>query len=539
MKSFLRLLRILHTVGRYRLDRLIKYQHTNKKLRLLLLVFKFYPIQTLTRGKAVRLACEDLGPIFIKFGQLLSTRPDTIPPDIIEELDHLQDNVAPFSVTEFRNIVEKVLGNSVENLFKAFSSQPLASASVAQVHTAQLHSGQEVVVKVIRPNIEIVISQDIRLLQIIANVIESFSPEGRRLKLSEIIEDYKHTILDELNLMQEAANASQLKRNFIGSHLLYVPQVYWEYTREKIMVMERIYGVQVTDITALKAQNTNFKLLAERGVEIFFTQVFEHNFFHADMHPGNVFISKEHPQNPSYIAVDMAIVGSLTREDQYYLARNLLAIFRRDYRQVAELHVLSGWVPKETSIGGFESAIRAVCEPIFEKPIKEISFGHALVTLFKTARRYNMQVQPQLVLLQKTLINIEGLGRQLYPDLNLWDTAHPFLERWLKARFHPKNLLREFRYHAPEWMEKLPNMPHLVYKTIEEVKTLAELAPELRATSKAIKVGQQHRKNKNFVKVIALTSVLAAIYVAFPEIKALPIESILLTSLALIILFFC
>lgn len=474
MSNIKRLLFILHIIGLYRLDQLIDQNHKKKRLFIPLLLFRLYPRNTLTRGKRLRLALEKLGPIFVKFGQLLSTRPDLIPPDIIEELNYLQDQVTPFENQTFKNIVEKALGGQVENLFKTFSEAPLASASIAQVHTAVTHDGKSVIVKAVRPNIEKVITKDTQLLQFLASFFESISAEGRRFRPKEIVEDYRDTIFDELDLMREAANASQLKRNFEDDKTLYIPEIYWEYTRANVLVMERIYGIPVTDIATLKTQNTDMKLLAERGVEIFFTQVFEHNFFHADMHPGNVFVSRDNPNDPTYIAVDMAIIGSLTREDQYYLARNLIAMFRRDYRQVAELHILSGWVPKQTSISGFETAIRAVCEPIFEKPLKEISFGEALITLFKTAQRYEMPVQPQLVLLQKTLLNIEGLGRQIYPDLDLWQTAHPFLERWIKNRYHPKTLFKDFRYHAPEWMEKLPEVPHMVLNTMNQVQNIRE-----------------------------------------------------------------
>src|SRR5690606_36431653 len=329
-------------------------------------------------------------------------------------------------------LVERNLGKPVEALFARFDSVPLASASIAQVHAAQLPDGTEVVVKAVRPGIEKVIEQDVALMAWFARLIERYSPDGERLRPVQIVYDYRQTIFDELDLMREAANAAQLRRNFEDSPLLYVPRVYWDFCRRQVLVMERIYGAQVTDLATLRRHGVNIKLLAERGVEIFFTQVFEHNFFHADMHPGNVYVSLEDPENPSYIALDMAIIGSLSREDQFYLARNLLAMFRRDYRQVAELHVLSGWIPKDTAVGAFEAAIRTVCEPIFAKPIKDISFGDALITLFQTASRFDMPVQPQLVLLQKTLVNIEGLGRQLYPELDLWETAHPFLERWLK-----------------------------------------------------------------------------------------------------------
>ncbi|SMF51421.1 2-octaprenylphenol hydroxylase [Alteromonadaceae bacterium Bs31] len=541
MAKLFRLFQILHTIGRYRLDEFLHHSHSPRWLQLCLQVYRLYPQAKQTRGKRLRHALEELGPIFVKFGQLLSTRPDLIPADIIEELDHLQDNVAPFSSETFIDIVELNLKDSVDNLFKAFDPQPLASASVAQVHTAVLHSGEEVVVKVIRPGLEPIIEKDTQLLRMLAQLVESFASDGKRFRPVEVVDDYRSTIFDELDLAREGANASQLRRNFENSSLLYIPQVYWDYSTRNVLVLERIYGISVSDMAQIKAQNTNLKLLAERGVEVFFTQVFEHNFFHADMHPGNVFISKETPEKPSYIAVDMAIVGTLTREDQYYLARNLLAMFRRDYRQVAELHVLSGWVPRTTSIAGFESAIRAVCEPIFEKPLKEISFGEALISLFKTAQRYQMPVQPQLVLLQKTLLNIEGLGRQLYPDLDLWDTAHPFLERWVRDRFHPKTLWKDFKYHSPEWMEKFPQVPHLVFDTLNEVKELAKIAPELKEASKALRYSQaknSRRLSNTLLNTAGAACLLSGLYLigdAAPELFNSTKEAVLLLGLGTLI----
>ncbi len=536
MSTFLRFCRILHTIGRYRLDNLFSGSRVTGRFKPLFALFKLYPSSDIERGRRLRLALEELGPIFVKFGQLLSTRPDLIAQDVVQELNHLQDNVAPFDNDTFRAIVEDSLGTSVEEFFTTFEHSPLASASVAQVHAAELKSGEQVIVKAIRPGIEKTIRQDINLLLFFAKLIEKISSEGRRLRPVEIVEDYNNTIFDELNLALEAANASQLRRNFANSNNLYVPRVFWNYSKKNIMVMERIYGIPVTDIEQLNAQHTNMRLLAERGVEIFFRQVFEHNFFHADMHPGNVFVSREDPSRPTYIAVDMAIMGSLTREDQYYLARNLLAMFRRDYRQVAELHVSSGWVPAETSVSGFEAAIRSVCEPIFEKPLKEISFGEALITIFKTARRYDMPVQPQLVLLQKTLLNIEGLGRQLYPDLNLWDTAHPFLERWIKQRFHLSSLWKEFRHNAPEWMEKVPQMPHMLFDALDEIKHVSSTAHDLVETQQQLLKVQRHRGRLRYA--IALGAIAGAVYFSWPTITQIDGESLLLLAIAICTLAF-
>lgn len=551
MTVFFRLLNILRVILRYRLDQLLPAQRLPLIMRLLLWPVKLFRAPKLSRGERLRLACEDLGPIFIKFGQLLSTRPDLVPEDIVIELHQLQDNVPPFASGHFRELVEESLGANVEDIFLDYEQEPMASASIAQVHGAVLKDGRRVVIKVVRPGIEKIIEQDVLLLQWLAQLIERYSIDGKRLRPVEVVHDYRITIFDELDLQREAANASQLRRNFAQSRLLYIPEVYWDYTRNNVLVMERIHGIQVSDIAALEAQNTNMKKLAERGVEIFFMQVFEHNFFHADMHPGNIFVSEEHPELPQYIAVDMAIVGSLTREDQFYLARNLLAMFRRDYRQVAELHVQSGWVPAHTRIEELEAAVRTVCEPIFEKPLKEISFGHVLLSLFRTARRFDMEVQPQLVLLQKTLLNIEGLGRQLYPDLDLWTTAHPYLERWLKKRFHPTSLWSELKRYGPEWMEKFPQVPHLIFNGMQQMQNLGELAPQLREISHQLREDKRrrvHRQRKNIVALLAFGGALAVAWPGIsPEVSQwaadlslsdIPVGSYLLAAIGVVALVF-
>ena len=501
--------------------------------------FVFFQRRIGQRGIQLRKACEELGPIFIKFGQLLSTRPDLIPPDIVQELDQLQDSVTPFSVETFKTIVEEQLEQPIDQLFSEFDATPLGSASVAQVHAAKLQDGRDVVVKVIRPNIDKIIDKDMRLLLWIAKKLEQWLEDGERFKPVEVVEDYRHTIFDELDLQREAANASQLRRNFENSPLLYVPEIFWDYCGQKTLVMERIYGIQITDIDALKAQNTDMKLLSERGVDIFFTQVFDHNFFHADMHPGNIFVSREYPQKPKYIAVDMAIVGSLTREDQYYLARNLLAMFRRDYRLVAELHVKSGWVPKDTKIGDFEAAVRSVCEPIFEKPLAEISFGKVMITLFSTAQRFNMEVQPQLVLLQKTLLNIEGLGRQLYPELDLWKTARPYLERWLKNRYSVKTLYKEFKHYGPEWLEKLPEVPSRLLNQLDTLENIQELTPALQQAAEDYHQHREKKKQGWQRHPLPLALIAGAGYFAWPQLHFiwvhLPVESLLLVLIAILL----
>ena len=474
MNSLLRLLKIYRVANKYRLGELFK---SFGQARLLSTVLGLplpcvSGLENMSRGERLRRALEELGPIFIKFGQLLSTRRDMVPEDIADDLAGLQDNVPPFDEQQAIKLIEEALNDKIENLFNDFSATPLASASVAQVHAAQLPSGEEIVIKVIRPGIQEIITQDIALLKSIATFVENNIDQGKRLKAVEVVQDYEYIIHDELNLMSEGANATQLKRNFENSDLLYVPEVYWDYCRLNVLVMERIYGIPVSQIEELKAAGINLKLLAERGVEIFFTQVFDHSFFHADMHPGNVFVSREHPEQPQYIALDCAIIGTLSKDDQYYLARNLLAIFKRDYRKVAELHVECGWVPPDTPINAFESTMRSVCEPIFQKPLKDISFGMLLLQLFRTASRFNMEVQPSLVLLQKTLLNIEGLGKQLYPELDLWENALPFLENWQRERLSPISNLKNISEKIPEWLEQLPQLPELIYESLQELKTL-------------------------------------------------------------------
>ena len=432
------------------------------------------------KGARIRKALEDLGPVFIKFGQLLSTRKDILTEDIAAELDLLQDAVPPFPGELACKIIEKAFGESIENLFDEFDTKPLASASIAQVHTAKLKNGKEVVVKVLRPDILSIINRDIALLYIIAELAARYSSQMRRLRPLEVVAEYEKTILDELDLMREAANASQLKRNFENSTDLYVPEVYWNLTRKNVFVMERIYGIPIRNIEELKQKKTNMKKLAALGVEIFFRQVFDHNFFHADMHPGNVFINLEDPENPKYIAVDFGIVGTLSATDKRYLAENFLAFFKRDYNKVAKLHVESGWVPVGTRVDEFESAIRSVCEPIFERPLKDISFGQLLLRLFQTARRFDMEIQPQLVLLQKTLLNIEGIGRQLYPELDLWQTAKPFLERWMQDQVGPRAMLRTFKENMPFLVEKLPEMPMLIYEALRRATDVEEQEKQIR-----------------------------------------------------------
>ncbi len=513
-----RVWRIFYVVIRYRLDTFIPTDKLPWFIRSPLGYLSSKGRKQLkeSRGERLRLALEDLGPIFVKFGQLLSTRRDLLDDDLADQLAKLQDKVPPFSGAEAKSIIEKALNSPIEEHFTDFSLEPLASASIAQVHTATLKTGEDVVIKVIRPNIENTINQDIGLLYSIAKLLNKYSKDGRRLKPIEVVNDYEYTILDELDLAKEAANTGLLQRNFHESELLYVPQVYWDYCRSNIMVIERISGIPVANIGDLNNANVDMKCLAERGVEIFFTQVFDHSFFHADMHPGNIFVDPSNPKSPKYIAIDCAIMGSLTDEDKSYLARNLLAFFERDYRMVAQLHVESGWVPKDTPVHAFETAIRSVCEPMFAKPLKDISFGQVLIGLFQTARRFNMEVQPQLVLLEKTLLNIEGLGRQLYPDLDLWVTAKPFLERWMQRQIGPQRIWEEVKKQAPEWAGQFPQIPNLVYSALSQASLQEERA---NAQTKAIlslnKELKRNRRNTPF-KVLGALSIISAWIVSDP-----------------------
>lgn len=416
----------------------------------------------------VRNALLELGPIFIKFGQILSTRKDMIPPDLARELESLQDDVPAFDGLKAKQIIEARLGCPIEDLFDDFDQIPLASASIAQVHTARLKTGESVVIKVLRPGVQKLIKRDVTLLKVIAKAIKQAFPSVAQFKPVEMVDEFEYTLMHEVDLVREASNASQLKRNFEHSPVLHVPKIYWDYTYSDVMVQERVHGVPISDFDALRAAGVDFKQLATMGVEIFFTQVFRDCFFHADMHPGNIFVDISNPENPRYIAVDFGIMGSLSPDDQKYLASNFLAFFQRDYRTVAMLHVESGWIPANTRIEAFEANIRAVSEPIFERPLHDISFGKCLMRLIQTARQFDMDIQPQLLLLQKTLLSIEGLGRQLYPQLDLWQTAKPFLERWMKTYMGPKALRQNLKQRLPFLMNKLPQIPDAIYDILKE-----------------------------------------------------------------------
>ena len=470
MKAIFRSFSILRVIIRYRLDVALLGYALPLPVRL---IFWCMPWRLLVPvrgnvGQRLRLALIDLGPVFVKFGQLLSTRRDMLDDELAEQLATLLDKVPAFNSQQSKRLIEQALKQTVVDAFAEFDDEPLASASVAQVHSARLISGEAVVVKIIRPGIRRTIERDLKLMRLVAKVINAAVPDLRRLRLHDVIDEYEKTILDELDLQREAGNASQLRRNFENSNLLYIPKMYWHLSNPSVLVQERIYGVPVSDIVAIEKAGISRQELAKRGVEIFFTQVFRDSFFHADMHPGNIFVNPSLPNDPQYMAVDFGIVGSLSQEDQTYLARILLAFFNRDYRQIAQLHVDCGWLPADTKVHEFEGAIRGVSEPIFSKPLAEISFAQVLLGLFQTARRFNMQVQPQLVLLQKTMLNIEGLGRQLYPQLNLWETAQPILEEWFKRQVSPKQVYRQLKQEWPDLVQQLPYLPGLVHDALQQ-----------------------------------------------------------------------
>ncbi|GJL83619.1 MAG: putative protein kinase UbiB [marine bacterium B5-7] len=508
----LRVLAIVRVFVRHGLDEFVRTLHLARPYLYLLYLYPPYwrRRDAAPRGVRLREALVELGPVFIKFGQALSTRPDLIPTDIADELTLLQDRVPPFSPTVSRNIVETALGQPVTELFAAFEVEPVASASVAQVHTGVLKDGSEVIIKVLRPGIEKVIERDLELLYTIAHLAEKYWSQGKRLRPVEIVEDYDKTIHDELDLIREAANASQLRTNFKDSNLLYVPRVYWDYTRRDVMVMERIHAISIRDIDAMHDAGIDMRTLAHNGVEIFFTQAFRDGFFHADMHPGNIFVY----ESGKYCAVDFGIMGTLSDADQRFLAEILLGFFNRDYRTIAEVHIRSGWVPRDTRVEEFEGAIRSVCEPIFAKPISEISFGRLVLRLFQVAHRFQMPVQPQLVLLQKTLLNIEGLGRRLYPQLDLWETAKPFLERWMRRQYGPRAVARGIRRELPRFLALGPEMPALAYDVLRRikndeiaVKTRSDNVDQLKQT-----LAINHRRLTATIIGCTLLSIATAVY---------------------------
>ena len=453
-----RIIFIIFIVLKFRLDEFFKLRK-NSLLSILLYPLSLIKPKKNNRAIRLRLALESLGPIFIKFGQMLSTRKDLLPNDIAIELSKLQDKVPPFEFKKVKQTIENAYSKKISSVFKEFNEKPVASASVAQVHFAILHNGEKVAVKILRPNIESEVKKDIKLLHLIANILYKIWSDGKRLKPDEVVSEFERHTQSELNLLLEAGHCSHLGENFKDKKLLVVTNVFWDYCHEKVMVMERMDGIPISNIDVIKKNKINLSELAKNGVEIFFTQVFRDGFFHADMHPGNIQVAK----SGKYIAMDFGIMGTLNDQDKLYLAKNFAAFFKRDYREVARVHIESGWVPAETSIDEFENAIRSVCEPIFNKPLKDISFGKLLIRLFQTSKKFNMEIQPQLTMLQKTLLNVEGLGRELDPNLDLWVTARPFLENWLKEQIGPKNLINRIKKEFPNWVDIAPQLPTLLH----------------------------------------------------------------------------
>jgi len=496
-KTLFRMITIQRVLVKYGLDDIITETHLLRPLRFLFYLVPRRRNKTAPIGERIRLALEELGPIFVKFGQAISTRRDLLPPDIADELAKLQDAVPPFPMDKAIAIIEDAYGESVDTVFERFDQEPLAAASIAQVHTAKLTAGHEVIVKVLRPGVQEQIESDLAVLRMLAGLADRYWEHGKRLRPLEVVDEYEHTILDELDLMREAGNAAQIKRNFQGSDMLYVPDVFWDYCRPEVLVQERIYGTPISDMETLEEAGTNIKVLAENGVEIFFTQVFKHNFFHADMHPGNIFVLTGDPEQPKYAAVDFGIVGTLNPEDQRYLAENFLAFFDRDYHRIAKLHLDSGWVPAGTRVDQLETAIRTVCEPIFNKPLAEISFAQLLMRLFRVSQRFNVEIQPQMILLHKTLFNIEGLGRQLYPQLDLWKTAHPVLKRWMDEQVGGRALLKDLRQNLPQFRDAMRELPGIIQNLGDQAAegrlNFRLQSPELRKIENQLATQQRQR----------------------------------------------
>lgn len=514
MLTFLRFVRIVVVALRYGLDELVLSSLNHPLATLLLRVMRFGTRPGSPRGVRLRRALESLGPIFVKFGQVLSTRRDLIPADIAAELALLQDRVPPFPSEQAAQCIEAALGAPPATLFKHFEVDPVASASIAQVHFAVLHDGREVAVKVLRPGMLDIIEKDLTLLRTLASVIERLGPDGRRLKPREVVAEFDKYLHDELDLVREASNCSQLRRNFGPEsgrgRMLIVPEVIWEFTANTVFTMERMYGIPVGQIDRLRAAGIDIHSLARTGVEIFFTQVFSDGFFHADMHPGNIYVSDRPETLGHYIALDFGIVGSLSEFDKNYLAQNFLAFFRRDYRRVAQLHIESGWVPADTREEELEGAVRAVCEPYFDRPLSEISLGQVLLRLFQTSRRFNVEIQPQLVLLQKTLLNVEGLGRELDPDLDLWKTAKPYLERWMRERIGMAGLKKQLEKEAGQWSQLLPAIPRLVHDRLNRPNVEPAMLLELARLRKA-----QEHTNRLLSVVAAVLAVGVALVIWF------------------------
>jgi ubiquinone biosynthesis protein len=536
---FVRLVRIQRVLLRHRLDELVRATHLYRPLRLLLLLSPGVwraRRRAGTRGENLRLALIELGPIFVKFGQAVSTRRDLLPPDVADELAKLQDRVPPFAGAVARESLERSYGRPLTEMFARFEETPLAAASIAQVHGATLPGGQDVIVKVLRPGVRAQIERDLELFYALARLAQKYWPESRRVRPLEVVAEYEKTVLDELDLMREAANASQLKRNFTGSDLLHVPEVYWDHCRVDVLVIERIHGIVISDMERLRALGTDFRKLAENGVRIFFTQVFRHNFFHADMHPGNIFVLVEDPANPRYAAIDFGIIGTLDLRDQYYLASNFLAVLDRDYRRVATLHVESGWVPAGTRVSEMESAVRTVCEPIFNRPLKEISYGHVLLRLFEIARRFDMVIQPQLMLLQKTLINVEGLGRELYPDLDVWSTAGPVLRTWMRERNSPRAMFHNLRRQLPDLLEVVNELPAVVKDAVRQARSTRSVRLDESVSRSLARILEHSARRREAVTIGAAILLGGLVWLALGRQESWPGWSMLVLGAAWILI---
>ncbi len=509
IRTLLRLLSIQRVLVRHGLDEIITATHILRPLRFFFYLLPRRSDRSAPLGERIRLALVELGPIFVKFGQAVSTRRDLLPRDIADELAKLQDRVPPFPAEEAVAILSATYSKPVDEVFARFDFEPLAAASIAQVHTAALDDGTEVIVKLLRPGVRDQIERDLDVMYAIAGLANKYWENSKRLRPLELVAEYEKTVIDELDLMREGANSAQLRRNFQDSDLLYVPEIYWDFCRPEILVQERVYGIPISDMEALRAAGTNIQTLAENGVEIFFTQVFRHNFFHADMHPGNIFVIVDDPERPKYAAVDFGIVGTLSPSDQHYLAGNLLAFFDRDYYKIAKLHLDSGWVPPDTRIDELETAVRTVCEPIFNKPLAEISFAQVLIRLFRIAQRFNMEIQPQLLLLHKTLLNIEGLGRELYPELDLWKTAHPVLRQWMDEQVGPRAVLDDLRENLPQLRDALRELPavikHLADQAAEGKLQVKAHAPDLKLLREQLERQQRQR----FLLAVGLTAAIS------------------------------
>ena len=491
MRHLARLLFIVFTLLRFGLDELALSSFRQRWVRLLVRCMTLGRRLDAPRGIRVRMALERLGPIFVKFGQVMSTRRDLLPADLADELAQLQDNVPPFPAAQARALIEKAYGRSIEQIFASFEAEPVASASIAQVHFATLQDGREVAVKVLRPGMLAVIDDDMALLRTLARWVERLSADGKRLKPREVVAEFDNYLHDELDLVREASNAAQLRRNMAGLNLLMIPEMHWDLCTQGVIVMERMKGMPISSAQRLREAGVDIPKLARDGVTIFFTQVFRDGFFHADMHPGNIQVSVAPATFGRYIALDFGIVGTLTEFDKEYLAQNFIAFFRRDYKRVAELHVESGWVPATTRVDELEGAIRAVCEPHFDRPLKDISLGQVLLRLFQTSRRFNVEIQPQLVLLQKTLLNVEGLGRQLDPELDLWATAKPFLERWMNEQVGWRGLVERLKNEAPRYVQLLPELPRLLHQALQprqsaQARAMEALLLEQRRTNRLL-----------------------------------------------------